>query len=71
MCGTDPCGFGFIIGWAFSRADTAIVIQSQNSHGPYNWQLFDIASGEQLDEFFDIHKKWPEWVIDFTNIQKQ
>ncbi len=68
---TFRSNYGFIIGWAFSRGDTAIVIQSQNSHGPYYWQLFDIASGEQLDEFFDIHKKWPEWVIDFTNTQKQ
>ncbi len=63
--------YGFIIGWAFSRGDTAVVVQSQNSHGPYYWQIFDIASGKQLEEFFDVQSTWPEWVIDFTGTQKQ
>ena len=64
--------YAFIIGWAVAQDGKAVVIQSQNSHGPYYWQLFEIDSGELLEEFFDVRRQpWPKWVIDFTGTQKQ
>jgi hypothetical protein len=63
--------YAFIIGWAFSRSDTCVVIQSQNAHGPYYWQIFDISTGKLLDEFYRSKAdKFPEWAIDFTKQNK-
>lgn len=63
--------YAFIIGWAFTRNDSCVVIQSQNSHGPYYWQLFDISTGKLLDEFFRSKAdEFPLWVKDFTEPRK-
>lgn len=64
---TFDAQYAFIVGWNFCRDDSCVVIQSQNAHGPYYWQLFDISSGKVLEEFYrsktdDV----PDWVIDFT-----
>jgi len=59
--------YAFIVGWDFCRNDTCVVIQSQNSHGPYYWQLFDLSTGKLKEDFFPYKAdKFPDWVIDFT-----
>lgn len=61
-------GYGFIIGWDFCRDDLCVVVQSQNAHGPYLWQLFELSSGEELDQFYRSKTdRWPGWVRDFTD----
>jgi hypothetical protein len=58
--------YAFIVGWGFSRSNSCVVIQSQNAHGPYYWQLFDIASGELIDDFYRSKAEtFPDWAEQF------
>jgi len=55
--------YAFIVGWDFCRDDSCVVIQSINAHGPFYWQLFDIASGKELESYFRSKADTiPEWV---------
>jgi hypothetical protein len=65
---TFAAEYAFIVGWNFCRGDSCVVIQSENSHGPYYWQLFDVASGQLLDSFFaGKADTFPEWAHRFVN----
>ena len=58
--------YAFIIGWAFCHSDSCVVIQSQNAHGPYYWQLYDISSGKLLDDYYRSKAdEFPEWAKQF------
>jgi len=64
---TFPAEYAFIVGWDFCRADSGVVIQSQNAHGPYYWQLFDIPTGRLLDSFYRSKvDNFPEWAHQFA-----
>jgi len=59
--------YAFIVGWDFCRDDSCVVIQSQNAHGPYYWQLFDIPTSRLLDSFYRRKAdKFPEWAHQFV-----
>lgn len=60
--------YAFIIAWEFYDADSRVIIQSQNAHGPYQWELFDIASGYLVDHYYRSKKgSHPEWVKSFLD----
>lgn len=68
---TFRAGYAFIVGWDFCGDDSCVVVQSQNAHGPYCWQLFEIPTGALLEEYFRSKtENPPDWVIDFTDNQK-
>ena len=58
--------YAFIVGWDYCYDDSCVVIQSQNAHGPFYWQLYDISSGKLLDSFYRSKADvFPEWVHQF------
>ena len=63
---TFPSEYVFIVGWDFCNSDSCVVIQSINAHGPFYWQLYNIASGKLLDTYYrSKNDEFPKWVKQF------